>query len=207
MNEFLQTRKISERPTSLLFTDRKKIPNLRQAIDNLPQNSAVIIREYDLSFSQREAFAKEIEGLIRARKIRSKIIIGKNFALARKIRADGVHFSDFDRMPANFLGKKLPKNFIFSFVCHDLASFVRLRNLKPRPEIVFVAPVFPTTSHSGTKTFPFKNLAKISSKRQSQFYCPTKLYALGGVNKKNLNKLRKLGFSGFGAIDFFTKNT
>jgi thiamine-phosphate pyrophosphorylase len=186
----------------VFFTDRKKISNLEETIKTLPKNSIIIIREYDLEKNEREIFAKKIASFARIHSL--KILVGKDLALAKKIRADGVHFSDFDRLPLQFLQKKnFAKNFIFSFSAHNFKSILRAKKFKP--DLIFISPIFPTTSHVDTKFLGIKNLAKISLKTKNSFYFPPKLYALGGINSKNLQQIRKLGIAGFGAIDLFSK--
>ena len=184
----------------VFFTDRKKILDLENTIKNLPKNSAIIIREYDLDAKSREIFAQEIIDL--ARPLGIKILIGKNFSLAQKLKADGLHFSDFDKIPTQFLQKKLwPKNFIFSLAAHDLKSVLRLQKLSS--DLLFISPIFPTTSHVNTKNLGLKNLAKISFQTKNRSYFAPNIYALGGVNLENLKSLRKLPIQGFGAIDLF----
>ncbi len=122
----LEVKKFAAPP--VFFTDRKKILDLETTIKNLPKNCAIIIREYDLDAKSREAFARKIIDLARPRGI--KILIAKDFSLAKKIKADGLHFSDFDQLPTQFLQKKLwPKNFIFSLAAHSLKSILKLQKL------------------------------------------------------------------------------
>ncbi len=184
----------------MFFTDRKKVKCFEEVIKNLPINSAIIIREYDLDKKSREDFARKIIALARPRGI--KIIIGKDFSLAKKLKADGLHFSDFDRIPTQFLQKKLwSKNFIFSLSAHSLKSVLKLRKLSPN--MLFISPIFPTTSHAKSESLGLKTLAKIAFKTKNQNYCKVNIYALGGVNLQNLISLQKLPIKGFGAIDLF----
>lgn len=186
-----------------LFTNRKKIFNFEKAIASLPKNSKIIIREYDLDKKNREKFAKKIISLARVRGL--KILVGKDFDLAKKIKADGIHFSDFDKLPLQFFKKKsFPKKFIFSAACHSKKSFLKLQKLKL--DMIFVAPIFPTTSHAGAKDFGLRNLAKIAVKSRGSDYFFSEIYALGGINSTNIASVRKLGISGFGAIDLFLEN-
>ncbi len=182
---------------AVLFTDRKKISDFKKTIENLPKNSTIIIREYDLDKISRENFAREIMTIASQKGL--SVLVGKDFTLAKKIKAHGIHFSDFDKLPLQFFKKKsFPKNFIFSFACHDLKSVLKAKKLKTN--MIFISPIFETTSHGGQKTIGLKNLAKIAVKSKNDNY----LYALGGINSTNIKSLRKLGLSGFGAIDFFT---
>jgi thiamine-phosphate pyrophosphorylase len=187
---------------SVLFTDRKKISDFAGQIQNLPKNSAIIIREYDLSKNEREVFAREIFKLAKKRSD-LKILIGKDLKLAQKLKAHGVHFSDFDLLPIQFLNKKsFPKNFIFSFSCHSEKSLKKAAKIDL--DMVFISPIFTTTSHNEAKTLGILNLAKISTQNKKQNYCRhLPLFALGGINKKNIKALKKLKLKGFGAIDYF----
>jgi thiamine-phosphate pyrophosphorylase len=194
----LEIKKFAAPP--VFFSDRKKILDFDATIKNLPKNSAIIIREYDLNEAERELFARKIIALARPRGI--KILIGKDFLLAKKLNADGLHFSDFDKIPTQFLQKKLwPKNFIFSLATHSLKSVLKAQKLAPN--WLFISPIFLTTSHPNTKNLGLKNLAKISFKTKNQPYSAINIYALGGVNLENLKSLRKLPINGFGAIDLF----
>lgn len=187
-------------PSSVFFSDRKRISNLEATIKSLPKNSAIIIREYDLDKKDREIFARKIAALARPRSL--KIIVGKDIALAKKIKADGVHFSDFDSLPIQFLQKKnFAKKFIFSFACHSFKSVLLAQKLEA--DMVFISPAFATQSHLNTQTLGIKNLAKISLKTKSPSYLSLPVYALGGINSTNLSSVRKLGLSGFAAISLF----
>ena len=62
---------------AVFFTDRKKISDFAQVIKNLPKNSIIIIREYDLDKEDREIFARKIAALARAQSL--KILVGKDF--------------------------------------------------------------------------------------------------------------------------------
>jgi thiamine-phosphate pyrophosphorylase len=187
----------------VFFTDRKKISDFEKTIKNLPKNSIIIIREYDLDKNLREDFAKKIINL--AKPLGLRILVGKDIFLAKKLGADGVHFSDLDKLPLQFLKKKsFEKKFIFSFACHSEKSFLKSKKL--RADLLFFAPIFPTTSHVGAKAIGLKKFAEITFKNRDSGYFSPQIYALGGIDSKNIRTLRKLPISGFGAIDLFQKN-
>jgi thiamine monophosphate synthase len=197
-----EIKKFSHAP--VFFTDRKKISNFAEVIKILPKNSIIIIREYDLDQNSREDFAQKVINLARPKGLR--IVIGKDFSLAKKLKADGVHFSDFDKLPLQFFNKNsFEKKFIFSLACHSEKSFLKLQKLKPT--IIFLSPIFTTTSHADTKTVGLINLAKIAFKNRNSNYFAPQFYALGGINSQNIMSLRKLPIYGFGAIDFFKTNS
>lgn len=189
-------------PACILFTDRSRIINLERTIKSLPKNSAIIIREYDLNIQDREIFAKKIIDLARPRGL--KIIVGKDFVLAKRIKADGIHFSDLDNLPIEFFNRKnFSEKFIFSFACHNFKSFLKAEKFKV--DMAFISPIFPTKSHLGTKEFGIRNLAKISLKTKSLSYVTPAIYALGGINPSNIAAIRKLHLSGFAAISLLSK--
>jgi thiamine monophosphate synthase len=195
-------------PVSVFFSNRAVITSLESTIKHLPKNSAIIIREYDLEEKDREIFAKKIVAL--ARPLGLKILVGKDLSLAKKIKADGVHFSDFDKLPLQFISQKnfpekFPRKFIFSFSCHNLKSALKAE--KSGFDMIFISPIFPTTSHLNTKNIGLKNLAKISLKTKSTPYCKSSFYALGGINSQNLSSIRKLNLAGFGAISLFLNHS
>ena len=49
----------------------------------------------------------------------------------------------------------------------------------------------------------FANMAKIAFKTKNCDYFSRKIFALGGINSQNIKSVRKLGISGFAAIDLF----
>ena len=182
--------------SAVFFTDRKRCADLSLAIKKLPKNSAVIFREYDLDEAAREKLAQEIIAICRGRN--HKILIGKNVALARKLRADGIHFSDNDILPlAVFNRQNWPREFIFSFACHNFLSVLKSQQLKV--DLLFVSPIFATKSHPNIAPLGLMQLSKII--RASK----VPVFALGGVNEKNIHTLERLGAQGFGAIEMFCK--
>jgi thiamine-phosphate pyrophosphorylase len=190
-------------PVSVFFSDRTKTPDIENTIRSLPKNSTIIIREYDLDIKTREDFAQNISFL--ARRLGLKVIVGKDILLAKKIKADGVHFSDFDHLPINLLQKdKFPKNFILSFSCHSLKSLLAAQKLKP--DIIFISPIFPTQSHINIPALGIKSLAKFYYQIRNNLYDTPPIYALGGITKANLPSIRKIGLSGFAAISLFLEN-
>ena len=172
------------------FTNRKKIKDFAKIIEKLPKDSAIIIREYDLDPKEREIFAQEIIDLAQGKSL--KILIGKDIALAKKLKADGVHFSDLDKV--NF---KKDDDLILSFAAHSIAGIDL--GIKLKADMIFIAPAFATTSHLDTEPLGETQLREIALKYKNLDY----LYPLGGVNSSNIYLLRNLGFASFGAIDFF----
>ncbi len=179
---------------SAFFTDISRIHNLEKSISFLPKNSIVILREYNLSQSKRQELALKIQKL--CKKFNHFLFIGKNIEIARKIKANGVHFSDLDKNSWRFISKKYPKLKI-SFACHSLKSIKKAQN--SNSDILFLSPIFATKSHENSKILKTRNLAKACEISKKP------IFALGGINQKNLNSVIKSKARGFGAIEIFNK--
>lgn len=153
-----------------------------------------------MKLNEREIFAKNI--LKSSSRKDLKILAGKDFTLARKIKADGIHFSDLDKLPLQFFKRKsFPRNFIFSISCHDFKSVLKFSKLNP--DIIFISPIFSTSSHEGVKPIGVRNLSKIILAAKNS---PKKIYALGGINSSNIKSVLRLKkLAGIGGIDIFKK--
>lgn len=196
-----------------LFTDFKKIINLNQALKKLPRGVKIILREYDFEKEKRAELVAKL--LLKNQLHHHKILIGKDLKLAQKFRAHGMHFSDND------LVKKSNYNFLKNYNLWQVRSFCKrkkitfslaLHNLKflnyikkLQPDIIFLSPVFPSTSHpqqANIGFFQYIKMVKIIVKKTSSYYHKN-IAPLGGVNLYNLRRLNKFGITQFGAIDFF----
>jgi thiamine monophosphate synthase len=193
---------------SVFFTDRKKIPNPEKIIENLTKNSAIIFREYDLPSEERFNLAKNLMNKnYQSSKNKKLVIIGKDYNLAKKLKAQGIHFSDHDKniLPFFLQRKSLPKNFIFSLAIHHERSIALVKKLKP--DLVFLSPVFHSSTHLNQTPIGLINFSRFLIKTKyfyfkNQNYQP-KIYALGGINFSNIKKLRKINIAGIGAIELF----
>ena len=95
--------------------------------------------------------------------------------------------------------KNIPKNMIIATSVHNHREI--LTSNKLNYNIVFISPAFTTMTHkfmSPHKTIKFINLCKVPNAR---------VYALGGINKKNFQRLKNKHLNGFGAITYFTNQT
>ncbi|MFT6077795.1 MAG: thiamine-phosphate pyrophosphorylase [Myxococcota bacterium] len=184
-------------PQMFFFTDRKRIENIFEVVEYLPKNTAIIIREYDLEYSDRLEFSQKIAAI--AKQNKQIVLVGKSWKLARQIRADGVHFSDLD---SNIFLPQNCKKMILSFSCHHPKSLIRAKKLNA--DLVFFSPVFATKSHPNKKPvgiFALRNFAKRTSLKSN---IPT--FALGGINENNVKLLSGAFVSGFGGISNFLRN-
>jgi len=182
------------------FTDRKKISDLNQVLKNLPKKTCIIFREYDLPSHEREDLALKYFKI--AKEFNHDFLVGKNLNLALKINCNGVHFSDNDLTKSLMkIRHSCKKNkLIFSFALHDTKNLFYLKKLNP--DIVFLSPIFKTSSHQNQRPlglFNYLKIARIFNKKIAK----NNFFPLGGINLQNLRRLNKIKISGFGAIDFF----
>lgn len=127
------------------------------------------------------------------KKNKHKLIIGKDLKLAKKIKADGIHFSDLEKTSWREINKK--SNFAKSFACHSKKSIIKAQ--KSKADILFLSPIFATNSHKNAKTLgsrKFRDYSKNNNKI---------IFALGGINETNIKEIIKLKINGFGGIDVF----
>ena len=180
-------------PKMFFFTDRNRVDDVFAVVKNLPKNSAIIIREYDLENSQRLDFARIISDLARKRSL--KVFVGKDIKLAKKIKADGVHFSDWEGLKSyNNLGK----NFLISYACHSEKSVRRAQKIGC--DLIFYSPIFPTKSHPNQKTIGSLKLRNLTAK------ATIPIYALGGIDGNNAKILVSSGVGGVGGVSIFQDN-
>ena len=117
--------------------------------------------------------------------------MANNYKLALKMDLDGVYIPSFnnDLKHLNYLKKK---NFIVLGSAHNIKE-IRIKEVQ-KVDAIFIASLF-----NKKKNFlginKFLNLIKFTKK---------KIIALGGINEKNLNKLRLLNINGYAGISFFT---
>tara|TARA_Y200000002_G_C22451813_1_gene566652 strand:- start:27 stop:581 length:555 start_codon:yes stop_codon:yes gene_type:complete len=121
---------------------------------------------------------------------------------AIKYRASGVYLpllEYFENTRNKLAFNNIPKNMIIATSVHNHREILISNNLNYN--IVFISPVFTTMTHkymSPHETIKFINLCKIPTAR---------VYALGGINKKNFQRLKNKHLSGFGAITYFKNQT
>ncbi|MES2677112.1 MAG: thiamine phosphate synthase [Pseudomonadota bacterium] len=183
-------RAVKNLPEMFFFTDRKRVSNVLEVVENLPENAAIIIREYDLKADQRLNFAQQIALIARRKNL--KFLVGKDWNLAQEIGANGVHFSDFDQ---NFAVPKNRHNMILSYSCHRPESIVEAEKLGA--DLLFYSPIFASKSHLNQQPVGIDGLKNFIKKTSLP------VYALGGIDEQNIKLLNNTNISGIGGISIF----
>jgi len=165
------------------FIDKFEVEQLNK----LNKNISIIYRNYskptDLStINKIKKFCK---------KKRVKFYLSNNIKLAIKLNLNGVYLPSFNkyfRMNC-FIFKK---NFKIIGSAHNLKQ-IRTKEMQ-KVNKLFISSVFKRkNTYLGLNKF--RNLSKLTK---------IPVIALGGINKKNLNKLNLLNIRGFAAIKLFS---
>jgi len=197
INKFKKNHKKEKQnlPTLFFFTDRKQFNDIFTIIKKLPQNSAIIIREYDLNQKERLKFAKKIVKIAKYKNLLT--FAAKSLKLAVQAKTDGVHFSDNDKSWMKYLFyKKFNQKFFLSCSCHNQKSINKIKEFPIN--FAFLSPIFDTKTHPNQKAIGHRNLIKLQNHQSA-------IYALGGVNENNIKLLQNRKIKGVGAISLLTK--
>ena len=124
------------------------------------------------------------------KKNRRKFYLSNNVKLVLKLNLNGVYLPSFytDKKHLNY---KIKNNFLFIGSAHNLKE-IRIKETQKVSQI-FVSSLFKLEKNY-LGFYKFVNLSKLSK---------SKIIALGGINKKNLNRLSLLKISGYAGIGIF----
>ena len=124
------------------------------------------------------------------KKNRRKFYLSNNVKLALKLNLNGVYLPSFytDKKHLNY---KIKNNFLFIGSAHNLKE-IRIKETQKVSQI-FISSLFKLEKNY-LGFYKFVNLSKLSK---------SKIIALGGINKKNLNRLSLLKISGYAGIGIF----
>ena len=156
-------------------------------LKNLDQNISFIWRNKDKETS--------LKNLMKLRnfcnKNNRKLYIHNNIKLAYKINADGLYISSNNKnlIPGS---NKLKKKFKILGSAHNLKE-IKIKEIQKVSEI-FLSPLFKEKKNKKLDIYKYLNLRKITSMRD---------ISLGGINKKNIRKLKLIKPFGFAGISLF----
>ena len=158
----------------------------KKNIDKLKQNTGIIYRNYSKKLDKYEIL--KLKKFCNKKKI--KFFIANNFKLAYQLNLDGVYIPSFNN---NFrhLNYQLKKNFFIIGSAHNIKE-IRTKELQ-KTNLIFLSSIFKKNkNYLGVNKF--QNISKLTK---------LKIIALGGVSKKNINKLKILNCFGFAGISYF----
>ena len=168
------------------FFDKKKFLELK-----IPKNSAFLLRSYDAQ--GRKKIAKDLLKFCKMKKL--KLLIASDIKLAKDINAHGVHFPEYmikKKKKINWIiVKKIKskKNWIITTAAHNLQAIKKAENYDI--DAALLSPVFSSKSHPNSKSLGINKFIKIIKKTKLP------IYALGGINIKNVKSLRETDIIGY----------
>ena len=172
-------------PPLVLMTDDERLPDPLAAASSLPRGSLVVLRAREKR--RRTALAAALAEI--ARTCGLFLLIADDPELARA--ADGVHFPEA-RMGALSTWRARRPDWFLTASAHSLGAVQRAAMFGA--DAVFLSPVFPTMSHTGRPALtPVRLRLMVGQARLP-------VYALGGINAGNAERLAGSGLAGLAAI-------
>ena len=146
---------------------------------------------------QEKKYLKNIEPLVQiCRKNRIIFIIQSSFFWASKYKADGILIDFKNKIFSNMINFNLiQEKFLLAVKIHNYQEAIKFsKNI----DIVFISNVFRTKTHPERDGLGIKKFFELC------VFLKNKLnFALGGVNRANIKRLKNKNLKGFGAISCF----
>tara|TARA_Y100000992_G_scaffold257113_1_gene190837 strand:+ start:354 stop:893 length:540 start_codon:yes stop_codon:yes gene_type:complete len=160
----------------------------KEEILNLDKNVGIILRNYENKFDKNKIL--EIKQFCKAHK--RKLFLSNNLNLAINLNLDGIYIPSFNKNLI-FNREKMKKKFLILGSAHNLFE-VKMKE-KQNVDLIFLSPLFKTKDYSkGLGVIKFNLLSNQTKK---------KVIALGGISKKNINKINITRACGFSGISYF----
>ena len=174
-------------PKFFLFINSFKEEYIRK----LDKRIAIIYRNYSAKTDIN--IIKKIKNF--CRKDKRKFFLSNNISLAISLSLDGLYLPAFNQ-ELNIKKFNTKKKFLIIGSAHS----VKEMRIKERQgvQIIFLAPLFKTSKNSNFLDVVKFNLLTFKTNR--------KVVALGGINKKNIRKLKMIDLHGFAGITYFENN-
>ena len=172
-------------PNTFVFLDEYNKHIFKNNITNI----GIIYRNY--KSEKREIELTKIANA--CRKKRYKFYVSNDIRLATKVKADGVYVPAFNKI--NLFNNLQNKNLIIMGSAHNQKEISE--KINQNCKIIFLSPIF-----NNEKSKYFLNIYKFNFLALSN---KSNFIALGGINTKNIKKLKLLRAKGFAGISIFKK--
>ena len=183
----------SHMPPMFYMTDEERTPSPLLSIKRLNPGTGVIFRHYNIK--SRSKLALEVKTA--CRKKGCLFIVAGDYLLAHKLNADGLHLPEYMLLKASLktrLWRRQPNKILTASVhCHK--SLIKGSELAV--DAALVSPVFKTDSHLNADNLGISRFQKLAKQTRIP------IYALGGINDKNVVQLINspaIGIAGIGAL-------
>ena len=150
--------------------------------------TAIIYRNYSKIVKKTEIL--KLKEFCKKKKL--QLFLSNNFKLALNLNLDGAYIPSFDKSYSHLYSTH-KKKFIVIGSAHNLKE-IRVKELQ-KVDAIFLSSIFKKNkNYLGINKF--KNLISLTN---------LNVIALGGINQKNLNKLKLIKLKGFAGISYFNK--
>ncbi len=156
-------------------------------IDKLDRGTNVIFRDYNSKLLDKALILK-IKKYCKKRNI--KFYLSNNIKLALKLNLDGAYIPSFN-YSIKHLAFSFKKNFLIIGSAHNIKE-IKTKEIQ-RVSKIFISSLFKKN----------KNYLGINKFKKISTLTNIKVVALGGISKKNINKLKLLNTSEFAGISYF----
>ena len=177
-------------PNLWIFLDEDRVSDEILFLKSIPatRQLGIIVRTKNKKYLYNKA--KKVRKICRLKGF--KFFISSSPEIAMSLGADGVHFSQ------EFRKARIYNLLSYSCSFHKLSDLRRTIDLKIKK--VFISPIFKTTSSNLKKPIGLTRLLFLSRSLKCE------IGVLGGINKKNINTLRKKNISHIGGLSIFFSN-
>lgn len=156
-------------------------------LNKLNKNVSIIYRNYNKTYNESEVLEIKKYCLLNNR----YFFIANDLHLANKLNLDGVYIPSFNKDLSIIKNKDKRLKIIGS--AHNYREIQIKKSQKV--DLLFISPLFKTKkSNNFLNIYRFNILSKFSNQ---------KVIALGGINEKNMNKIKLINCNGFAAITYF----
>ena len=159
----------------------------RSHLINLDKNISIIYRNYNKTYNENEVL--EIKKFCLANN--HSFFISNNLYLANKLNLSGIYIPSFNKEFSVL--KKKDKRLKIIGSAHNFKEIMIKK--RQNVDLLFISPIFKTEKKTKfLGIYKFNILSKFMKK---------KVIALGGINKKNINKIKMVNCLGYAGISYF----
>ncbi len=178
-------------PPLLVFTDPARTPRPWEIAERLPAGAGLVYRHFGAP--EAEPVARRLRDITQARHV--TLLIGLDADLADRVGADGVHLPERALSAAYALGGRRPE-WLLTGAVHDSARLEAGRDL----HALVLSPIFTTSGPSADR--PALGVESLTAFTTAQ---PTPVYALGGIDEANVDRLADSGACGIAGVGAFAR--
>ena len=160
-------------------------------IKKLDNKIGIIYRNYSINYNKK--LIEEIRNF--CKKHDKKFYLSNNVLLAKNLGLDGVYIPSFNTL-LNTSWPNVNKKFLKIGSAHSVKE-IKIKE-KQGVKLLFISPIFKNIKKNEfLDCVKFNNLVNHTS---------LKIIALGGINEKNISRLKLTKAYGFASITFFKEN-